>query len=215
MQPEFPPGAELAAPAELLAELPADVEGRLRTYEALLAKWQKAINLVAPSTLAESWTRHFMDSLQILPLIPAGPVTLYDLGCGAGFPGMVLAMARPELDITLIESDERKGAFLTCVSHETKTVLRVHTGRIEQAAVILPPPDVITARALAALPDLLRMIRPWVGVNPRLRAIFPKGAQWAAEIAQAREVAHFHLADYPSHTSAESRILVLDEIVYV
>ena len=84
----------------------------LGAYVDLLTKWQKAINLVGPATLQDAWARHIVDSAQLLPLLPAGAKRLADLGTGAGFPGLVLAALRPDLNVVLIESDARKAAFL-------------------------------------------------------------------------------------------------------
>ena len=81
---------------------------KLRRYEALLHKWQKAVNLVGPATLPDSWQRHFVDSMHLAALLPEEKKTLYDLGSGAGFPGLVLAIMRPDMEISLIESDQKK-----------------------------------------------------------------------------------------------------------
>src|SRR6267154_1178647 len=86
--------------------------GRLETMVETLLRWQKAINLVGRAPLDDVWPRHILDSAQLLPLIPKETRTLADLGSGAGFPGLVLAALRPELDVTLIESDARKSAYL-------------------------------------------------------------------------------------------------------
>jgi 16S rRNA (guanine527-N7)-methyltransferase len=149
------------------------MEALLRHYQALLVKWQEKINLVSPTTIQDSWKRHFEDSLQLLPLVPEGAKTLYDLGCGAGFPGLVLAMARPDLAVTLVESDAKKCAFLTAVSRETGVQVTIQNSRIEAATATLPPPDIITARALASLEKLFDLAHPWLASNPVL--IFPKG----------------------------------------
>lgn len=107
-----------------------ETEARLRQYQALLLKWQEKINLISPGTMKDSWARHFQDSLQILPLVPDGPARLYDLGSGAGFPGLVLAIARPDLAVTLIESDAKKCAFLQAVSRETGVKVTIDNCRI-------------------------------------------------------------------------------------
>lgn len=187
----------------------------LKRYEALLLKWQKAINLVGSSTLSDAWTRHFEDSLQILPFIPNTARTLYDLGSGAGFPGLVTAIARPELSVSLIEADQRKCAFLTIVSHETGVKVTVVNARIEKATESLPAPDVVTARALASLEALLEHVRPWVIQNPNLICIFPKGAQAMAEIEVAQRIAAFTVAKIPSATEPEAMLLVLRDIRFM
>lgn len=177
-----------------------------------MVKWQKAINLVGPATIPDAWERHFIDSLQLTPLIPAGAKTLYDLGSGAGFPGLVLAMARPELTVTMIESDERKGAFLTAVSHETKTPATILSARIERAVETLPAPDVVTARALASLSALLGYIWPWACGNPGLTCIFPKGLLAADELVAARREWDFKVEQVSSITDEKAAILILTKI---
>ncbi|MBS0541764.1 MAG: class I SAM-dependent methyltransferase, partial [Proteobacteria bacterium] len=98
--------------AEFLPDVSRETEGRLEAYVEILLKWQKAINLIGPATVDDIWGRHILDSAQILPHIPAGARTLADLGTGAGFPGLVVAALRPDLDVMLVESDARKAAFL-------------------------------------------------------------------------------------------------------
>lgn len=199
-------------------EIPADYPAvsretleKLRHYHALLLKWQEKINLISPATVREAWERHFLDSLQIAPLLPIHPANLYDLGSGAGFSGMVLAIVRPDLKMTLIESDSKKCAFLQTVSRETATPVTIENGRIE--SVSLPPPDVVTARALAALPALLDYTAPWLetGVNPRL--IFAKGEQYKVEIAAAHAAGWaFDCLETPSKTETGAAILTLTNV---
>lgn len=209
----MPPKADPAIHSSL-ANVSHETLDRLRQYQALLEKWQRAINLVGPATIPDAWTRHFIDSTQLLPLLPAGPAKLYDLGCGAGFPGLVLAIVRPDISVTLIESDQKKCAFLATVSHETKTEVKILTTRIEAAAETLPPPDIITARALAALPLLLTYIKPWAEANQNLICIFPKGAQAGTEIEAAQEIASFDVKQQASQTDSAAQILVLSGIRY-
>lgn len=201
MQPETP------------CAVPRGTIEKLQTYQALLAKWQKAINLVGPATIADSWNRHFRDSLQILPLLPDRAKTLYDMGSGAGFPGLVLAVARPDLAVVLIESDQKKCAFLGNVSHETKTPVRVLNERIEKATDSLPAPDIVSARALAALPALLDYVWPWAEKNPAMICIFSKGAQAGPEISAARTLWSFDLVQRQSLTDSEATILIITNLL--
>lgn len=182
---------------------------KLRQYEALLVKWQKAVNLVSPNTIPDAWKRHFIDSLQILALVPDDARTLYDLGSGAGFPGLVLAMARTELSVTLVESDQKKCAFLSTVSRESKTPVTVKAERIERAAESLPAPDVVTARALASLSELFELIEPWAKENPGLVCIFPKGAQADQELSVSRESWTYDSRETESLTDPRAKILVI------
>jgi len=185
-----------------------ETEDRLRHYEALVHKWQKAINLVGPKTLDGLWQRHIIDSLQLLPIIRDDAKTLFDFGSGAGFPGMVLAIARSDVNVTLVESDQRKCSFLQAVSRETKTPVQIKNMRIEQLGTE-EKPDVITARALAPLDDLLRLSMSFAQYNHRLQLVFPKGAQAAAELEKARKSYDFEHVSFPSETGADACILSL------
>jgi len=189
-----------------------DLKTHLSTYQALLEKWSKAINLVSPSTLAESKNRHFEDSLQLLPLIPENAKTLIDIGSGAGFPGLVLAIARTTLEVHLVESDQKKCAFLSTVSRETFTPVIIHNERVQNVDITKINPDIITARALASLTDLLSLTLPWTERNPEITLIFPKGEKAETEIAEARKLFEFDLKVIPSETDKKGVILVLGRI---
>lgn len=197
-----------------------ETDEALRRYQALLHKWQEKINLVSPTTLADSWTRHFEDSLQLLPLLPDQVKTIYDLGCGAGFPGLVLAMARPDVSVTLIESDSKKCAFLKTVSREIPVGVAIENCRIETACASLSPPDLVVARALASLERLFDYALPWCGEDggnamrgscPAL--LFPKGENWRSEVDSARSAGWtFTLEDYPSRTDPKARLLLFKNL---
>lgn len=190
-----------------------ETQGALEQYHALLLKWQERINLISPTTIPDAWSRHFVDSIQVLPLIPKGAKTLYDLGSGAGFPGMILAMARSDLSVTLVESDAKKCAFLQTVSRETGTKVSVANERIEKAAERLAAPDVITARALASLESLFSYCYPWIVSNPDLALIFPKGEQAAQEMEAARAADWiFDVTETVSETDRNARILTLTKV---
>lgn len=196
-----------------LPPISRETELRLRAYHDLLLKWQEKINLISPGTVKQAWARHFEDSLQLLPLLPANPFTLYDLGCGAGFPGLVLAAAVPQASVTLIESDSKKCAFLQTVSRETQTSVKIQCERIEAASAKLPAPDIVTARALASLDTLLGYIRPWAAENSALTAIFPKGIQAEQELETAQKQGWlFHVKQTASLTEPQAKLLVLTEI---
>jgi 16S rRNA (guanine527-N7)-methyltransferase len=157
----------------------------LEIYAGLLRKWQKAINLVSGATLDDLWRRHFLDSAQLMSLLPEGDGHLTDLGSGAGFPGLVLALltGRPT---NLVESDQRKAAFLGEVARATGCAGRVqiHAGRIEAIKPWAAP--VITARALADLGQLLDWAAPFVTSDTT--CIFPKGAKAEEELTGASRV---------------------------
>jgi 16S rRNA (guanine527-N7)-methyltransferase len=197
-----------------MSDMDLEILAKLKTYEALLLKWQKSINLISPNTVQDVWKRHFEDSLQLANLVPSGTNLVYDLGSGAGFAGMVLAIARPDISVTLIESDSKKCAFLQAVSRETETTVKIENERVEKLANILKPPQVISARALADLSSLLQMCVPWLKKNPSITAIFPKGENWKKEMSDAYAKGwSFHVEQIPSKTDKNAMILVLSNII--
>jgi 16S rRNA (guanine527-N7)-methyltransferase len=211
IQPKLAPVADATAFADHFNVSRETLE-RLKIYEALLRQWQPTINLVAPSTLANVWERHFADSAQLLALAPADALSWLDLGPGAGFPGLVLAIMLTErkgAKVTLIESDSRKAAFLAEIARKTGAPVDILCKRIETAPTQakLPPFDVVTARALAPLPRLLSLARPYF--SSTASGVFPKGREAEAEIEAARQGFEFDVALTPSLTDAQGRILVV------
>ncbi|MAE51572.1 MAG: 16S rRNA (guanine(527)-N(7))-methyltransferase RsmG [Micavibrio sp.] len=183
----------------------------LKTYYALLLKWQRAINLVSPGTVPDAWNRHFVDSAQILPLIPKHVKTIADLGCGGGFPGLVLAMLEPKFDVHLIESDEKKCQFMRTVSRETNTPVTIHCKRIERAHDDVAP-DMVSARALASLTRLLDYCEPWRQKNTALEYLFLKGARAQEEVGEAQKTYSFSCDFYPSDTDPHAQILHIKDV---
>jgi len=185
---------------------------RLQTYEALLKHWQKTINLVAPSTLDDVWGRHFADSAQLLALAPPAARTWLDLGSGAGFPGLVVAILlaeRGQGHATLIESDTRKAAFLREVARKTSVAVDIWPERIEKGATQakLATFDVITARALAPLPRLLDLAAPYFSAHTL--GLFLKGREAPTEVEAAQKRWNFTVALPPSLTDSDGRIVVI------
>ena len=178
---------------------------RLEALVITLERWQKAINLVSRTTMGDVWRRHVLDSAQLKPLIPAEAKTLVDLGSGAGFPGLVVAALRPDLAVTLIESDARKAAFLGEAARRMtlEKPPKIVIGRIE--AVAPTPADVITARALASLGQLLA----WADRHRTDTAIclFHKGKGWQAEITEAMKDWDIPLQTFNSVTDLDAVIL--------
>ena len=166
--------------------------GRLETYQVLLARWNPRINLVARSTVDSVWDRHFTDSAQLFALRPADARVWADLGSGGGFPGLVIAILAAEaaraLRVTLVESDQRKCAFLSTVLRETGVAATVLARRIES----VPPlgADVVSARALAPLETLIGYAQRHLA--PGGRALFLKGESLSAELDIARRSWRFH-----------------------
>lgn len=187
-----------------------ETQERLDCYVSHLRSWNARINLVAPGSLDDVWRRHVVDSLQLLDLAQSDARHWVDLGSGAGLPGLVIAIAalsqRPELRVTLLESDRRKCAFLHSAAHVCGVSVRVLSDRIENA----PPQDadVISARALAPLPRLLDLTAPHLAPNGR--ALFPKGAQVAGELTSALEHWRFQVQTHPSKTSSDGVILAIE-----
>ncbi|MBM3517734.1 MAG: 16S rRNA (guanine(527)-N(7))-methyltransferase RsmG [Alphaproteobacteria bacterium] len=175
---------------------------RLERYVALLARWNRAVNLVAATSLADVWRRHFLDSAQLLPLAPSGARAWLDLGSGAGLPGLVLAaLGAPE--VHLIESDARKCAFVTVAAGEMGVSVRVHRQRIER--VVPWPADVVVARAVAPLPRLLDLAAPFFG--PTTVGLFLKGEDVERELTVATRSWRMH-AERIASRSDKSGVIV-------
>ncbi len=181
---------------------------KFNRYAKLLLKWQKAINLVSPTTLEDMAERHFLDSVQLIRQIPEKGVKLADLGSGAGFPGLVLAMLGIA-DVHLIESDVRKATFLREVSRETGTKVTVHDDRIED--VTIEGLDFITARALAPVKDLCGMVAHLAGEKP-VTALFLKGEKTEEELIKAKKSFNFSIEIFDSVTDPTGKILKIKDL---
>jgi 16S rRNA (guanine527-N7)-methyltransferase len=155
-------------------------EAKLRQFEALVIKWSAKINLVSKHDLQNLWERHIQDSLALIPYIPAGTKSAIDLGSGAGFPGLVLAI-ETGIAFTLIESDSRKAAFLLDAARELQAPAKILNTRIEAAKC--EPAPLITARALAPLDKLLALAFPHLA--PDGICLFPKGRSYEEELKGA------------------------------
>ena len=180
---------------------------RLAIYSDLLAKWNRSINLVSRGSLADIWRRHMLDSAQLLPLAPQRGGTWLDLGSGAGFPGLVLAIMGAG-KVHLIESDARKAAFLREVIRATGPSAIVHNARIEATAPF--PADVITARALAPLPDLLALAAPFA--TKATVMLFPKGRDVERELTESAKSWTIAAEHIRSLTDPASIILKVREV---
>ena len=180
----------------------------LETYVTELKRWQVRTNLVSNTTLDDAWTRHVEDGLQLLDFAPDGPLTWIDLGTGGGSPGLVVAIAlkaRPGAQVHLVEATAKKCAFLRHVAALTKAPVTVHDTRIERFFDSERRADIVSARALADLSQLLAWSGPTLSRGAL--GLFPKGASVKEELAEAR-LTHdvtAHLA--PSRTSRDGRIV--------
>ena len=177
---------------------------RLSIHLELLRRWQPAINLVGAATLADPWRRHVLDSAQLAAHVPSAARSCIDVGSGAGFPGMVLALLGVS-GVHLIESDRRKAQFLREVARATGAAVAVHAERIEH---LRPwPADVITARALAPLPRLLQLVEPFVASDSV--CLFLKGASVEHELTDARTSWHMVAERLPSLSHSTGVVLKL------
>ena len=203
--------------------MPRDLDGlnvsretveRLNGFVVLFQKWAKAINLVAPSTLSEVWARHVVDSAQIYALYP-GARTWVDLGSGGGFPGIVTGILLAERDdgwVHLVESNNKKAAFLRTAIRETGARASVHAIRIEAAPSVIPQCDAISARALADLDLLMDFGLPWAERNPDLRLFLHKGRDYQREVDKALGRWRFDLVKHASVVEPDSVVLELSHL---
>lgn len=190
-----------------VANVSRETLDRLRVYADLLVSWRTSLNLVAASTLPNLWHRHILDSFQLAALLPRETRAITDLGSGAGFPGLVLAIATGH-PVALVEADARKCAFLGEVARRTDAPVSILNARIEALRPRPPRADVLTARALAPLSALC-------GFAAALRpasCLFPKGRKWRAELAEARKRWKMRVEAFDSATSRDGRILRLSNV---
>ena len=187
---------------------------RLEHFATLFRKWAGAINLVAPSTLDDLWNRHIADSAQIFQLT-SSPRNWVDLGSGGGFPGIITAIFLTEIGtgwVHLVESNNKKAAFLRTAIAETGARASVHPARIEKAPELIVDCDAISARALAELDLLLEFARPWADRNDQLKAYFHKGRDYRAEIEKSRRRWEFDLVIHESTVEKDSVVVEIGGI---
>ena len=187
---------------------------KLRIYAGLVQKWQASINLISPKTLPELWERHILDSLQLYRLKPE-PLTWLDMGSGAGFPGLVTAICLAEKGhgwVNLVESNNKKAAFLRQVVLETGARASVLPMRIEDARAKTGKIDTISARALASLSELLDYAAPYAEDNPSLQMWFHKGLDYLGEVRSARDLWCFDLVEHHSLAQDGSALLEISNL---
>lgn len=180
---------------------------RLKLYHMLLLKWQDKINLVSSDTIVDAWRRHFLDSLQLVNHIDDKNKVIVDLGSGAGFPGMVLAIAGYK-NIHLVESDSRKVAFLKEVARITDTKISIHNCRIENHPV--SNVDIFISRALASLEKLFSLIDN--SVTHETTCLFHKGKNYSIEYSNALLNYNFDMAVTQSISDSQGVILNIANI---
>lgn len=187
----------------------------LRQFETMFRQWAGRINLAAPSTFADLWARHILDSAQVFPLKPDARVWL-DIGSGGGFPGLVLAFLlreRTGSGIHLVESNRKKTGFLQAVVGRFGLPARVHSVRIEEAPElqeIQTGVDVLTARALAPLPLLLDLGAPWL--SNKTIGLFHKGRDYRKELQESINRWRFDLVEHRSRVDPAGVILEISAL---
>ncbi len=183
---------------------------QLAQYVAVLTKWQAKINLISKATLADVWQRHVLDSAQLAPLIPSSARVMVDVGSGAGLPGLIVAALRPEITLHTVESDGRKMAF----QQEAARLMRLSNVvfHVKRAEAISPRPmaDLVTARALAALPQLLEIAHPFL--TPTGQCLFLKGRGAEDELTAARKIWTLRAECIPSRTETGASIVRIEDL---
>lgn len=185
---------------------------RLEAFEADFLRWSARINLAAPSTLSELWERHIIDSAQLAGLKPEARRWL-DLGSGGGFPGAVVAILVREHEgalVELVESNSKKSAFLKTVLAQLEAPARVHSTRIEVAPGKVQQPEIVTARALAPLRELVALANPWLSGGAT--GLFHKGRDYRREIEECEGDWDFDLVEHESRLDSQSRILEISNL---
>lgn len=193
-----------------LTPVSRETPARLDRFADLLIHWQSSINLVSPATLPQLWTRHIADSLQLLALVEP-PRIWVDLGSGGGFPGIPVAAALADVagaEIHLVESNRKKAAFLREAVRVTGVPAKVHAMRIEDfVAGFSGRPDVVSARALAPLNELLDVAYPLLKTGAV--GLFPKGQDVEVELTEASKYWKFDHELIQSLTSPEGQVVMI------
>ena len=180
---------------------------RLDAVLLTLDDWRKRSNLIGPKEWDRIWTRHVADSFQILDHIPES-ARVVDLGSGAGFPGLVIAAARPDGHVTMMESVGKKCAFLRAAIDAADLSASVYQGRVESAPS--SEADIVTARAFAPMPRLLEFASPWT--KNGATGVFLKGERWKDELTDAKQSWSFAYEAIPSRTGGSGVILIVREL---
>ncbi len=185
-----------------LAGVSRETLERLRIFADLLLRWQRRVNLIGRGTADDLWRRHVLDSAQLHPLLPSGAERIVDIGSGAGFPGLVLAILGVP-DVHLIEANARKCAFLREAARVTATPITIHNARVE---TLKPwPVDVVTARAVAPLPVLLDLVEGFL--MPNTICLFPKGRGVDRELTEAEKKWNMIVEKFPSRSGSSGTVV--------
>lgn len=189
---------------------------RFDGYHALLEKWQGRINLISSRTLGAVWTRHFADSAQLVRYLSAQPLRIVDIGSGAGFPGMVLAILAQTKgwpwQVHLVEAAGKKVAFLNTVRRECAVEVAIHHCRAEN----LDPdalgggPNVVVSRALARMAEVISLARGWGDVDARY--LFLKGQDVDDELTEATKCWNMTVETHQSLVDPSGRVVIISEV---
>ena len=180
---------------------------RLSVYLRLLEKWQRRINLVSRGSMGDPWRRHMLDSAQLVPLLPEQASVIVDIGSGAGFPGLVIAIMTNR-HVHLVDSDARKCAFLREAARLTEAPANVQNQRIERLQDTKA--DIVTARACAPLPELLQYAAPLL--RPGGRCLFLKGKAAAAELTASEKTWMMRPTRLQSRSDPSGTVLIVDDL---
>ena len=150
---------------------------QLKTYHDLLIKWQKRLNLISPNTIDNIWERHILDCAQLYSFLPNRPCSILDVGSGSGLPGIIVSILTSQ-NVHLVESDQRKCAFLRTVTSRLNLNTTIHEKRMEKMQALIP--DIIIARAFAPIPRLLKLTEKQH--HPKLRFLLLKGKDVDSEL---------------------------------
>lgn len=196
----------------ILESVSRETLSALHEFQNDLLVWSNKINLIAPSTEAESWNRHIVDSAQLLEVQNPSNGTWCDLGSGGGLPALVVGIIQkeisPQIRVTMIEADKRKSAFLTLMSKKYGLNASVISSRIETTAP--QNADIVSARALSELTKLLDFVN--LHMKPDGHAVLLKGRNYENEIKSAQEKWNFDIELHPSYTDTEARILRISNL---
>ena len=176
----------------------------IERFVGACSRWGRVSNLVSAADRDRLWERHVLDSLQLVPLAQGAGPTWVDLGSGGGFPGIVVAIAREGTEMTLVEANKKKSAFLLQAAAEAGVKVRVLPQRIEAVTPFVA--DIVSARALAPLETLIDMARPFFGAATV--GLFPKGKDATAETGAAHARHDFSASLLPSLTENSAIVRV-------
>lgn len=192
----------------------SEVKDKLVDYHNLVLKWNPRINLISAASVQQAWVRHVLDSAQLWPLADVRQGIWLDIGSGGGFPGLVISILAqadaPDVQVVLVESDRRKSVFLSEAVRQLELAVDVRCQRVETLSPL--GANVVSARALAPLADLLGLISPQLA--PSGVALLPKGQRYRAELAECRKRWSFEACVTPSKTDADAAILQVRNVTH-